>query len=216
MRTGRSGFADNSDREPPGGFHGRRHKTPAPFSCARFFPRGKRPRQVFAPTRRNRSGMVWSGTPVAAVWKIFLPSKFSCPQSGGFFDRIKPASATGRKELIVEKTSVPSLGILGRKILLVGRFFGDRPARDCLFGSTSLSPAKTWSAERFPVGGLKNFSAPMFLHKDWWFGPGPDQAGGLGFHAAICPPFLCHGIGLGSWFWPPADSERPQMVGILI
>jgi len=57
------------------------------------------------------------------------------------------------------------------------------------------------------------FATHFFAKRIGGLGPSPNQAGGLGF--IPLSPFLCHGIGLGSWFWPPTDSERPQMAGFL-
>ena len=63
----------------------------------------------------------------SAAWKIFLPIKSSSPESGSFFGIFsgKRLSFAGRRELNGWKISAPSPGILGRKILLVGKFFGD-------------------------------------------------------------------------------------------
>ena len=76
--------------------------------------------------RRQVTGSAWSGNPLSAARKIFLPTKYSYPQSEGFLaGKSGPAPpATGRKGWSPGKTSTPSPGIWGRKILLVGRFFG--------------------------------------------------------------------------------------------
>jgi hypothetical protein len=76
--------------------------------------------------RRQVTGSAWSGNPLSAARKIFLPTKYSYPQSEGFLaGKSGPAPpATGRKGWSPGKTSPPSPGIWGRKISLVGIFFG--------------------------------------------------------------------------------------------
>ena len=67
---------------------------------------------------------------------IFYPKIF-LPAAGGFINREMVAlgravlGRAGRRELDGWKPSAPSLGMWGRKILLVGRFFGDGPAGFC-------------------------------------------------------------------------------------
>ena len=78
--------------------------------------------------RRDRLGIgrnsVFCGLENLPTNKIFLPS------IRRFFDRKKRAGSTGRKRVIVGKTSAPNPGIWGRKILMVGKFSEtDRPAR---------------------------------------------------------------------------------------
>ena len=69
--------------------------------------------------------------PVAAAGKIFLPIQSSCPLSAVLLiGKMVELGRAGlgraeRWELNEGKTSAPSLGMWGRKILLVGRFFGD-------------------------------------------------------------------------------------------
>ena len=90
--------------------------------------------------------------------KIFLPAV------GGFLKREKQVNCAGRRALNQWKNSAPNLGMWGRKILLVGKFFG------------------RLSSQLFRV------RSPAFRGKDWRIlGPAACGLGNLPTHKIFLP-----------------------------
>ena len=99
------------------------------MSVGRFF--GDGPAGFFecvVPPLGGRIAGFWSR--LSAAGEIFLPIQSSCPLSavlliGKPVELGRVVLGGGRWEWDGWKTSAPSLGMWGRKILLVGKFFGD-------------------------------------------------------------------------------------------